>query len=55
MRYIIEYRKEFSTVVEAETLNEAIVKVVEKPYGYQWECVGGLHLAFLQLAVDGVD
>ena len=53
--YIIEYRGEFSTVVEAESTQEAIAKVAEKPYGYQWECVGNLHVSFFTIGNDEGD
>lgn len=51
-RFIVSYRSEFSTVVEANNKKDALAKVAEKPYGYQWEPIGDLHSDFLEIDDD---
>lgn len=51
-RYIIKYRGEFSTVVEAKSFNDAMKKVQKTPYAYQWECIGELHNDFFEHQTD---
>ena len=46
--YVIVYRNEFSTLVEAKNPEEAINKVSKNPWDYEWQCIGDLHVGFLE-------
>jgi len=51
--FIVVYRDEFSTVVEAKNQEEALKKVREKPYGYQWEIIGDTYDDFFKIDDSG--
>lgn len=53
-KYIISYRDEFSTIVEAKSARAALIKVEKKPYAYQWECIGDLHSEYLEDNTDEI-
>ena len=49
-RYIIKYRDEFSTLVEAENPDEAMRKAQNEEC--EWECIGELHTCFFEHQID---
>ena len=49
-RFIIEYRGEFSTVVEAKNVNAAMKKAQTQEC--EWECIGELHPCFFEHQTD---
>ncbi len=49
--YIVEYRGEFSTVIEADSEADAVDRVIENS-DRQWECVGELHSEFLECNIE---
>lgn len=51
-RYIIEYRGEFSTVIEAESSEDAIAKAEKLSGVIEWEPVGELHSDYFEDVSD---
>lgn len=47
-RYIISYRNEFSTVIEAKSAKAALTKVEKNPWNYEWECIDDLHPEYFE-------
>jgi len=41
-KYIVSYRDEFSTVVEANNPDEALNKAIKNCAHIEWDCVGDL-------------
>ena len=49
-RYLITYRGEFSTLVEAENADAAMKKAQNEEC--EWECIGELHPCFFEHQKD---
>lgn len=49
-RYIIKYRDEFCTAIEAKNPDEAMKKVQNE--NCKWECIGELHPEFFEHQTD---
>ncbi len=54
-RYIITYRGEWSTVIEANSPEEAIQEACNHPNAHQWECISLLHPSFFEDQTDEIE